>query len=208
MMTSCSKCTSNQSTSPSDILDFVDYNLLPRLDINSATTNIHHLTTSDIDLHMPSNQDIVDSFQSYDSFSAIHCNVRSLSANHDSLVNMLPELYFPFSLIGLSETKQQINKDPISNLQIPSYHFVSQPSHSNAGGVGFFIKDNLKYIKREDLSISDKYFEALWIEIQDDLQRNLLCGVIYRHPKGNLNLFFQYINSVLQKVNREGKYIV
>ena len=166
-MTNCSKCTSNQSTSPSDILDFVDYNLLSRLDINSATTNIHHLTTSDIDLHMPSdinfnyydshefhsNQDIVDSFQSYDSFSAIHCNVRSLSANHDSLVNMLSELYFPFSLIGLSETKQQINKDPISNLQIPSYHFVSQPSHSNAGVVGFFIKDNLKYIKRGDLSI-------------------------------------------------------
>jgi hypothetical protein len=54
MMTNCSKCTSNQSTSPSDILDFVDYNLLSRLDINSATTNIHHLTTSDIDLHMPS----------------------------------------------------------------------------------------------------------------------------------------------------------
>lgn len=83
---------------------------------------------------------------------------------------------------------------------------MSDSSHSNAGGVGFFIKDNLKYIKREDLSISDKYFEALWIEIQDDLQRNLLFGVIYRHPKGNLNLFFQYINSVLQKVNREGKY--
>jgi hypothetical protein len=83
MMTSCSKCTCNQSTSPSGILDFVDYNLLPRLHTNSATTNIHHLTTSDIDLHMPSdinfnyydshefhsNQDIVDSFQSYDSFS-------------------------------------------------------------------------------------------------------------------------------------------
>jgi hypothetical protein len=66
----------------------------------------------------------------------------------------------------------------------------------------------LKYITREDLSISDKYFEALWIEIQDDLQHTLLCGVIYQHPKGNLNLFFQYINSVLQKVNREGKYIV
>ena len=47
---------------------------------------------------------------------------------------------------------------------------MSQPSHSNAGGVGFFIKDHLKYIKREDISVSDKYFEALWIEVQNDHQ--------------------------------------
>lgn len=221
-MNSCSKCTSNQNTSPLDISDSPDYNLLPRLDINSVTINIYHLTTSGIDLNMPcdvnfdyydshefhSSRDIVDSFLSCDSFSAIHCNVRSLSANYDSLTNMLSELFFPFSLIGLSETKQQIDKDPISNLQIPGYHFVSQPSHSNAGGVGFFIKDHLKYIKREDISVSNKYFEVLWIEIQNDHQRNLLCGVIYRHPKGELNLFFQFINSVLQKVNREGKYCV
>ena len=109
-MNSCSKCASNQNTSPLDVSDSPDYNLLPRLYINSVTTNIYHLTTSDIDLNMPcdvnfdyydshefhSSRDIVDSFLSCDSFSAIHCNVRSLSANYDSLTNMLSELYFHF----------------------------------------------------------------------------------------------------------------
>ena len=62
-------------------------------------------------------RDIVDSFLSCDSFSAVHCNVRSLSADDDSLlICFSSELYFPFSLIGLSEAnKQQIDKDAVSN---------------------------------------------------------------------------------------------
>lgn len=92
------------------------------------------LTNLDIDLHMPfdinfgyydshefhSNQDDIKCFRSTDSFSAIHCNVRSLSANLDKFINMLSELHFSFSLIGLSETKLKFNKDRIFNLQIPN----------------------------------------------------------------------------------------
>ena len=60
-------------------------------------------------------------------------------------------------MIGLSETKIKVNQDPSLNTEIPSYVFVSQPTLSNAGGVGFYIRNDLFYIIRENWnSIQDK----------------------------------------------------
>jgi hypothetical protein len=72
------------------------------------------------------------------SFSIFNCSIRSLSANFDALVNLISELYFPFSVIGMSETKIKVDHDLITNIDIPGYNFILQPSLSNAGGVGFF----------------------------------------------------------------------
>lgn len=144
----CSKCNIINGTST---IARQDYNSLPYLDIGSTVTNIPHLTNSDVDLHMPcdsnfnyydthefhANQDIIECLTGNNCFSALNCNIRSLSANFDNLVNMLHELYFPFSLIGLTETKFKHNQDSIMNLALTGYNFVSQPSNSNAGGVGF-----------------------------------------------------------------------
>ena len=72
---------------------------------------------------------------------------------------------------------------PVINTDInPGYYFISQPSHSNSGGVGFYVNKNLKTKIRTDLSSRTDEYEALWIEIINTSERNLLCGVIYRHP--------------------------
>ena len=47
-----------------------------------------------------------------------------------------------FSVIGLSETKIKVNQDPSLNTEIPGYVFVSQPTLSNAEGVGFYIRND------------------------------------------------------------------
>ena len=94
-------------------------NSLPSLSITSPS-NIPHPTDLDADLNVPldnnfcfysthdfhSNYDIIECLLSGQSFSLINCNIRGLSANFDKLSNMLSELYFPFSLIGLTEIKQ------------------------------------------------------------------------------------------------------
>ena len=77
---------------------------------------------------------------------------------------MLSELQFPFSVIGLSEIKLKVNKH-ITNVNIPGYDFISQPSLSIAGGVGFYIKNNLTFSVLSELSITEVDFEVLWIEI-------------------------------------------
>ena len=69
----------------------------------------------------------------------LNCNVRSIQANIHNLINMLSELYFPLSIIGLTETKLKIDQEEILNINIPGYIFLSQPSLSNAGRVGAFV---------------------------------------------------------------------
>ena len=61
---------------------------------------------------------------------------------------------------------------------------------------------------RPDLSITESGFEALWVEVLNDAQCNLLCGVICRHPGGNIDRFMEYLNSSIDKINGENKLCV
>jgi len=142
-------------------------------------------------------------------FSALHSNIRSLNANIDKLTQLLHELHHNFSIIGLSETKLKVaGPQTIFNNQIPGYNFVSQPSLSNSGGVAFYISNDLAVFTREDISCTTPDFEALWIEIKSNLQHNIVCGVIYRHPHSNLNAFLDYLDNTVTKLNSENKYSI
>ena len=109
-------------------------------------------------------------------------------------------------MIGLTEIKLKADQNPIFNTNLPGYNFISQPSLSSAGGVGFFVRDNLKSLIRPDFTALKDDFEALWVEIQNEKGRNMICGAIYRHPNGNLDTFMDYLNSIIDKVHRENKY--
>ena len=215
---SCLKCvTGTYVTDTSDMACDLA-NSLPSLSITSPS-NIPHLTDLDADLNMPldknfcfysthdfhSNYDINECLLSGQSFSLINCNIRSLSANFDKLSNMLSELYFPFLLIGLTEIKQKIDQPPISNTDLCGYQFLSQPSLSNAGGVAFYINNNLNFNIRPKFTTTADDFEALWIEVHNNSHSNLLCGIIYRHPNGDLERFIEYVSSTADRINRENK---
>ena len=131
----CSKCLSNvgnyasqASAEPAELCQN-----LPRLSISCpVANNISHLTDSDVDLNMPaddnfayftahdfhSNDDVSECFSNNHTFSVINCNIRSLQANYDSLVELLLELHFPFSLIGVTETKIKEGQLPIANTDL------------------------------------------------------------------------------------------
>lgn len=77
---------------------------------------------------------------------------------------------------------------------------------SSAGGVGVYVKQNLSYMIRTELSTSNSDFESLWIEIDNKSHKNFICGIIYRRPNSNSNiLFMEYLNSTIEKVHREKK---
>ena len=168
-----------------------------------SDSNYNYFTTHDFH----SNKDISACFSS-NAFSILNCNIRSLQANMDNLINMLSELYFPLSVIGLTETKLKTDQEGIFNINIPGYSFLSQPSLSNAGGVGVFVKNGISYSCRHNLSSVKEGYESLWIEIQSDAEHNIICGIIYRHPHGNLDNFMAHLNSVIEKIHRENKYCV
>ena len=93
-----------------------------------------------VDLHLPYDM----SFQYYNShdfhynhcineylsdkgFSALHCNIRNLSANFDNLQHMLSELYLPFSIVSLTEIKLKVDQSffPLSKFQV--IHLLFNP---------------------------------------------------------------------------------
>jgi exonuclease III len=113
-----------------------------------------------------SNYDINECSSNDKSFSALNCNIRSLAANYDNFIHMLAGLNFPFTLMGLAETKIRVDGGPLINVDIPGYEFISVPSLSNAGGVAFCIKHDLNCSIRTDISTSNQSF----------LDRNKLFG--------------------------------
>ena len=77
-------------------------------------------------------------------------------------------LKYKFDIIGISEHKIQKDTVPSNNITIPGYNeFIFEPTETTHGGTGFYIKDNVDYIPREDLQInSPKDFESIFVEIQ------------------------------------------
>ena len=119
----------------------------------------------------------------------------------------MSDLNHNFNVIGISETKIMTNKDPLANVSIPGYEFLSQPSLQNAGGVAFYIKNDIEFHLREDLNSTTLDYECLWIEVHSKF-RNIVCSVAYRHPHGNLENFTNYITASIDKISKEMKFCV
>lgn len=195
---------------------------LPKFEILSKLDKIPNLSDSDAERYLSSktnfnyytphnfhtSQEIIRSAVSKTSFSTIHCNIRSLQANYDKLCNLLADLNYNFSIIGLSETRMKRDVDQVSYNSIPGYEFVSLSSMTNAGGVGFFINENIKYIKRDDFTSATMEYESLWIEIDCGPHKNIICGILYRHPRSNRDNFTNVLFHIVDKVSRENKYCI
>ena len=95
---------------------------------------------------------------------------------------MLNTLDHSFNIIGLSETWVSSNKDSFVNPFLPGFDFICQPSKLSVGGVGLLIAYSLRYSAREDLNSSSDLEESLWIEVLNGTKKNIVCGIVYRHP--------------------------
>ena len=189
---------------------------LPMLQTISNIGNIPHLSNFDPACNTPSkvNFNYFDLHKFHSSpeintcsnkaLSLLNCNIRSIQANFDNLVQLLNDLNYPFNIISLSETWLRSNEQ-ISNLDLPGYSFLSQPTTQRAGGVGLYIRNGIQFSVRHDLTSSTGESEMLWVEIESDLDSNMICGVVYRHPSSNLETFLNNFYSVIGKISQEGK---
>ena len=50
-------------------------------------------------------------------------------------------------------------------------------------------------------------FECTWVEIKDNMNKNIICACIYRHPKYDLSEFMSYLETSLKKVVNENKEV-
>lgn len=80
-------------------------------------------------------------------------------------------------------TKLKNDQEVLLNINITGYIFLSQPSCTNVGGVGFYVKNNLGYINCSDLlAQAQNDYESVWVKIQDDTGHNTIHEVFYRDP--------------------------
>ena len=184
--------------------------LLPSYELRSKLSGIPKLDNFDIEENdiraVNSNYYDLHDFIKLTNFvkkclSLFHVNIRSLSKHIDELKNVLHASKIIFDFIGVSETKQLINKDFISNVDIEGYHVYSQPSKSSSGGVAIYVNNKLDHFRKDDLCVIEDDFESLWIEIKNNKGKNIICGCIYRHPNRDPDNVFEYIENTLSKID-------
>ena len=84
-------------------------------------------------------------------FSIIHFNARSLYKNFEDISIFLSSLKHSFTIIAVSET--WISRDPVIPFNLPGYTFIHYNRTSGrGGGVGLFIKNDILFQTRTDIS--------------------------------------------------------
>ena len=136
-------------------------------------------------------------------------NISSLSY-HLELYNLLSNLKSKPNIIGISETRLQRGKQPITNIFLPNYVSEHTPTESGKGGTLLYIDKNIKYKLRNDLNIYEKKMvESTFIEILNKKQKNMIIGCVYKHPKHGVSDFTNnYITPLLDKLSNENKDIM
>ena len=94
-------------------------------------------------------------------------------------------------MIGITEA--WLKDDDCDLFAIQGYNVVEKHRQNRSGGgVAIFIKDNIEYIVRSDLSTFSEHIESVFIEINNEtltINRNIVIGVIYRTPNTNIKDF-------------------
>lgn len=72
----------------------------------------------------------------------------------------------------------------------------------------YIFKEDHLFTTRPDLTLSSNDFEALWVETQNGSQRNMICSVIYSHPHGDIHTFMDFLNSTIEKIDRDNKFCI
>ena len=137
----------------------------------------------------------------------MHLNISSLSYHHLELYNLLSNLKIKPNIIGISETRLQRGKQPITNISLPNYVYEHTPTESGKGGTLLYIDKNIKYKLRNDLNIYEKKMvESTFIEILNKKQKNMIIGCVYKLLKHEVSDFTNnFITPLLDKLSNENR---
>ena len=86
----------------------------------------------------------------------MHLNISFLSYHHLELYNLISSLKIKPNIIGISETRLQRGKEPITNISLSNYVYEHTPTESVKGETLLYIEKCIKYKLRKDLNIFGK----------------------------------------------------
>ena len=134
----------------------------------------------------------------------LHINISSLHAHLDELEVLLLAIEIMPALIFICET--HIRNKPLLNVNIDGYLFVHKRSPTQAGGVGIYVRSDIRVKCNDYFDLNLKGCEDLWMDVELNCSKNnYLFGVIYRHPNSKVNNFLQELNTELSLITQKTK---
>ncbi len=145
---------------------------------------------------------------SSNNFSILNVNIRSLNKKIDLFKDFVHCTQSNFGIIGLVET--WLNDTPHDYFKLNGYNLeFSNRTGKRGGGVCLYIKEDVKYKIRSDLQQikHPEYVESTFIEIDRPGFKNIVVGIVYRPPDQDVNVFNDFIDSVLTCASKNQKSI-
>ena len=130
----------------------------------------------------------------------------SIKRNFENLKALLEECELVCNMICVSETwcsNTELQNN--ASLSLAGFDSVPYKRSRRGGGVLIFIKKNLSYKIRKDLSESDEHKEILSLEILYKNSFNILLGCCYKPLKGDNDILSMFLKHVFEKSAAEKK---
>ena len=106
-------------------------------------------------------------------FSLMHINCRSLLCNYDEILNFNSSLNNVFDVLCVSETWLTDATEDLINIE--GYTFVGKHrKNQRGGGVGIYVRNELKFKIRRDIISDSENCEIIAIEIVNDKEKNII----------------------------------
>ncbi|ESN91435.1 hypothetical protein HELRODRAFT_165469 [Helobdella robusta] len=140
----------------------------------------------------------------------IHLNARSLFHKLLNLEIFLKQFDDFFKIIVISET--WLNNETVDLIKLNNYNFVYKNRKSKrGGGVGVFIKHDIKYVVNDNSAFDDENVDVLCVDIESGhaSSRGVLKVIaIYRPPNYKFEPFLNKINLILHAIKSADKTVI
>ena len=149
------------------------------------------------------NKTIAKNFNSKETFSLFHLNIRSLPANLSHMLCYMANLNLEFDIIGITENwLTEDNKDLYS---IQNYeHIKNIRTNKTGGGVSLFIASHIKFKELTEYYINNESMECMFIEVDIDSSKKII-GIVYRPPNSCVENFTFLLNNVIESLQINNK---
>ena len=139
-------------------------------------------------------------------FTIVHQKLRGLKRKLQLLSLFI--LKHSIKMFAVSETFMN-DSIPSSFVNIPGYNFEWKDRGSGGAGVGFFVKNNIVYRRRNDLQTQD--IKLLCLEIMSQNSKSIITCVLSRPPNSSKHLsksFLETFDKQLSNIIRENKEVI
>ena len=136
----------------------------------------------------------------------LHVNTRSLNKNVNLLEDLICRIKYQPDVVAITETRLNINSN-LDLVSLSGYNLFNIDSLTQAGGVALYIKSHLSAILRNDIVFHDIDLESIWVEINYNnvKLKNIIIGVVYRHPQSSISGFSDKFSAVLSQISLQNK---